>query len=279
MKVAGAVIVSAAIPALALAQSGQFQAKFEKSRKSGVAVSGTVSAISGSSITLTAKNGIAYTVDASSAKLYRRFGAAMQISDMQNGDTLQIKGTVSGTSVAATEIRDQSLQAKNGVFTGKVTAVSGSSFTLQAGRGSQTVNTDSSTVFKKNGQADSNGIVDVTAGASVVVSGVWDRTNSNVTAKSVNVVIRQLAIRVSGSVSSVSGQSLSMTDKTGTVYSVDASKARVTYKGGRKADAGIIQSGDSVAVTGRHQSGSLNITASLIRDLSRTTASSTVSSN
>jgi len=81
-------------------------------------VMGTVSAISGTTITLTAKQpgsdtDVVYTVDASSAtvKKFTKGDAAgkpsettIAVGGIATGDKLMVKGTVSGTNITATEI-------------------------------------------------------------------------------------------------------------------------------------------------------------------------------
>jgi Domain of unknown function (DUF5666) len=230
-------------------------------------ISGTVASVSGNSIMLTGSKGASYSVDATNAKLVRRFGAAMQLSDIQTGDVLLVTGVVNGTSVAAKTIRDQSLQAHNGTFNGTVSAVNGSGFTLQSKqRGNQTINTTSSTVFKK-GTASSS-LSDIAVGQTVTVSGVWDRTNSNVTASRVTIKVGPISI--TGTLGSISGNILSVTTASSTTYSVDATNARIVYKGGRKGSLSILQTGDSLNVYGKTVSGSTSIMATLVRDSSRT---------
>lgn len=263
-RIAGMVTALAMLPFLAFAQGPAVSARIHLS-----SWTGTVSNISGSSFVLAANNGATYTVDASAAKTHRRFGAAMQVADIQAGDSVVVRGTADGSNIKAVIVRDTSLQAKNGVFSGKVAAVSGSSFTLEtSGRGAQTVNTDSSTVFKKNGQPAS--LSDVVAGSQVRVTGVWDKTNNNILAKFVNVIIRMAKINITGSLSSVSGSSLTVNASDNTAYTVDASRARVVKKFGGKISLADLTVGDSLKIQGRHAVSSTSITAGLIRDLSIT---------
>ena len=235
-------------------------------------VSGTVTGISGNTITLTSSASTTpFTVDATNAKLLRKFGASMVITDIQTGDTLQVRGTVSGSSVIATTIRDMSLQAKNGTFSGTISAMNGTSFTLQSKeRGSQTINTTSTTVFKKNGQAAT--LSDLASGQTVTVSGVWDRTNSNVTATKVNIVIKMVSVNIKGTLQSVSGTTLTILGSDSVNYSVDASKAKVTYKNGHKGTVSILQTNDSLQVMGRQVASSTTVTALVVKDLSQTFA-------
>ena len=68
---------------------------------------GTVSALSGNTITLTGKNGTTYTIDASTASVEKV--SSSSVSSIAVGDSLTINGTVSGSSVTAKNIIDGSL--------------------------------------------------------------------------------------------------------------------------------------------------------------------------
>ena len=154
------------------------------------------------------------------------------------------------------------------MFSGKVTALNGTSFTLQTyGRGSETVNTDSATVFKKNGQPAQ--LSDVAVGSQVRVSGVWDKTNNNVSAKFVNVIVRMARLNITGTLNSVTDTTLTVSGSNSTTYTVDASKARIVKLHGGKIGLADLASGDSLRIYGRHEIGSTNVTAALIRDLSK----------
>jgi len=233
-------------------------------------VTGVFQSVSGEIISMTAKNSSStlYSVDATNAKFVRRYGATMQLSDMQAGDVLVVTGVINGTNITAKTIRDQSLQAHNGTFVGTVSgAVNGSSFTIQSkARGTQTINTTSTTIFKE-GTASSS-LSDIAVGQTVTVSGVWDRTNSNITATKVTIKVGSLSF--TGTLGSLSGSILSVTTASSTTYSVDATNARITYKGGRKGDISILQTGDSLSIYGKAVSGSANVIASSVRDTSRT---------
>jgi Domain of unknown function (DUF5666) len=82
----------------------------------GSMISGTVSAISGTTITLSGKQGfnpgaaaVSYTIDASNATFNkfsqgadgRPTSTAISLSDIQVGNTITVRGTVSGTAVTA----------------------------------------------------------------------------------------------------------------------------------------------------------------------------------
>jgi hypothetical protein len=70
-------------------------------------VAGTVSAINGSSLTITTKSNVTYTVDASNAKVLTGQTTA-SLSNVIVGDSVLVQGTVNGTSVTATSVIDQS---------------------------------------------------------------------------------------------------------------------------------------------------------------------------
>jgi len=65
---------------------------------------GTVSAVNGNTITLTGKNGTAYTIDASSAKVKKVSDSS--VSNIAVGDTLEVSGSTSGSTITATNIVD-----------------------------------------------------------------------------------------------------------------------------------------------------------------------------
>lgn len=73
-------------------------------RGKGHGVMGTVSAVNGSTITLTGPDGASYTVDASSANVQKMVAGAL--TDVVVGDRIGVHGDVSGTSVKATRIMD-----------------------------------------------------------------------------------------------------------------------------------------------------------------------------
>ena len=67
---------------------------------------GTVSAINGSSLTITNKSNVTYSIDATNASIMK-MGTSTTISNVAVGDTLVIQGTVNGNSVTASSIIDR----------------------------------------------------------------------------------------------------------------------------------------------------------------------------
>jgi riboflavin synthase alpha subunit len=73
-------------------------------------ITGTIAGVNGSMLTVTGSNGTTYTVDASNATLVKKGSSASSISAINVGDTVQIEGNASGTSVTATTILDNVAQ-------------------------------------------------------------------------------------------------------------------------------------------------------------------------
>lgn len=91
----------------AFAQSSPPSGGYGRSGSGGFSgVFGKVTAISGTTITITdSRNSTTYTVDASNATVTKN-GAASSISSIVVGDTIVVQGTTSGDSVTATSIMD-----------------------------------------------------------------------------------------------------------------------------------------------------------------------------
>jgi hypothetical protein len=88
-------------------ERGSDGAKTGKRRKEFQGVAGIVSSISGSHITLVGKDEITYIVDASSAQVKKKgISLGASLADIKSGDKLLIKGVVTGSTVAATEISE-----------------------------------------------------------------------------------------------------------------------------------------------------------------------------
>ena len=70
-------------------------------------VSGKITAVNGGTVTITDSKGTTYTIDASTSKLEKI--STISTSDLAIGDTINVQGTVSGTSVTAKNIVDGSM--------------------------------------------------------------------------------------------------------------------------------------------------------------------------
>lgn len=241
-------------------------------------LTGKVTAINGTSLSLLAKKGT-YTVDISSAKLVRRFGAKMLASEIQVNDELFVNGTTSSstsTSITAKMVRNNSLQARKGTFEGTVSGLTPNSFVLSTkNRKDQTILLTASTTFSKEGKTAA--LSDLINGSRVVVHGVWDRANANVTAKSVRITV--LSKHLSGTISAISAGSLTMTGKTPTsTFTIDISSAKLLRRFGGTATLAELKVGDKVEVHAKQSTETSPLMGVWVRDLSITASSSASSS-
>ncbi len=176
-------------------------------------VFGTVSSVSGTTLTVTARSfvrpnatnsgsantnsaGTVYTVDASNA-IVMKGNATSTLSAVAVGDTVMVQGTVSGTSVTATEIRDGLPQRGAGfgrpgfgqgnaattikgngqpVVGGTVGTVSGSTFTMTTAQGDITYNVDASSATVTKDNATSS-VSSIASGDKVLVQGSVNGTS------------------------------------------------------------------------------------------------------
>lgn len=168
----------------------------------GPGVFGTVTSISGTTLTVTQKmmlrggennaTGTVYTVDASSANVMKD-GATSSVSSIAVGDVVTVAGTVNGTSVTATTIRDGMLQRGVGqkdpkqphaqiitgngqpVIGGNVTAISGTTLTVtNKSDVVYTVDASSATVEKSHATSSVSAIA---VGDNVIVQGTVQGTS------------------------------------------------------------------------------------------------------
>ena len=73
-------------------------------------VLGTVSTISGSTLTITNKSNVTYTVDATNAKITVGNTTA-SVSSIAVGDMVVVQGTINGTSIVASNVINQNKPA------------------------------------------------------------------------------------------------------------------------------------------------------------------------
>jgi hypothetical protein len=83
-------------------------------------IGGTVTAVSGNTITITNKSNVSYTIDATSAKITKS-GTTATVANIAVGDSLVAQGTINGNSVTAVNIVDSgamkgTAEAKVGLF-------------------------------------------------------------------------------------------------------------------------------------------------------------------
>lgn len=111
----------------------------------GMPISGTVTAINGTTLTVSvpgSTTGTVYTVDASSSTMkYAASNTPIPLSAILVGDTVRVRGSTSGTTITAKTISDPSMIGRN-LFMGKVTSVTGTTITVDSKmKGSATTTT------------------------------------------------------------------------------------------------------------------------------------------
>lgn len=143
----------------------------------------TVTAINGTSLTIS-KNGTVYTVNTdSSTKFARRYWGDTTLVEFSAGNIVNVQGTWADeakTSINAKYIRNRSIMKKHGIFVGQVVSKNGTSFVIQStGRGNQTVSFSSTTKF--TGRLGRSMTYDqIKVGDKVEVKGIWDKSTNKI---------------------------------------------------------------------------------------------------
>lgn len=147
-------------------------------------IGGEITANSGSSLTVT-KDGKTYTVNTTAnTVLKRRYWGNAKLSEMVNGDKVNVWGKFTDTTkltIDARMIRDLSIMKRFGVFVGTVKTVNGNTLTIDTvNRGTQTVTVSSLTKFTNRKEVSINQS-DIVVGHRIRVKGMWDEANKTIT--------------------------------------------------------------------------------------------------
>lgn len=157
-------------------------------------VFGTVASVNGTTLTVTSKvgpnnsAGSTYTIDASNATITKN-GASAFVSNIVIGDTVMIQGTVSGSNVTATTIRDGTPQQRTPkpkpnpiiqgdgqpIVAGNVTTISDMTLTI-TNKSNIVYTIDASNAKIEKGNATSS-LSNVVVGDSVIVQGTINGTS------------------------------------------------------------------------------------------------------
>ena len=215
-QVSANVNVSAQIPGQQWGQGGQREGGMREGMQGsakGMApgIFGTVSAVSGTSLTVTGKQGFGptsatttYTVDASNSTV-RKDNATSTVSSIAVGDTVMVRGTVSGTSITATSIFDGVMMR------------GGQGMGMMGGKGRDGMASSTSPVTG-NGQPVIAGTISAISGSSITitnksnVSYTVDASNAKIVQGQNTIAISNLAVGTSVIVQgSVNGKSVTAT--------------------------------------------------------------------
>lgn len=188
-------------------------------------LTGTVSSVSGNTIMITGGGGFTHTVDVGSSTTYTEGGNAATLSAVVVGLKISAKGIVASDhtvldaqSVAITAPKD---------VRGVVTAVTGTSVTVQNSKTSTTVVTvNPSTSFFAGTNPVTSAALAVGEHVDVALS-----PSAPMTAVKVNIQV----VSLTGTVSSVSGEAITITGGSGFTRTIDVSAVTTYTEGGAAA--------------------------------------------
>jgi hypothetical protein len=213
----------------------------------------TISAISGSTLTLTTEDGWTRTIAVTSATTITKAGQAIAVGQLAVGDSIHFKqqrgsdGSFTITAIAVVLPR----------VAGTVTGVTAEAITLTARGGTtRTITTNSSTTYRMGGAAASRS--DVSVGSTIIATGTEGSGNA-FTAARVTIKVP----RVIGTVTAKTATTITITRRDGTSQTINVG-AGTTYKvaGVTAANLGDLAVGMRLEATGRQNAdGSLDATA------------------
>jgi hypothetical protein len=236
------------------------------------ALIGTVTAVSGSTLTVKAgENGATYSVDASDAVI-RKGSSTTTLSTVVVGDVVMVQGAINGTSVVATNVTTakSSSEIKKPIgdnltgIIGSVTAIDGTKLTVKGKNNvTYTVSAGDAKVWKNRN--NTSALANIKIGDSLIVQGTISGTA--VTAK--NIYIVRLPdfgdrVAISGTVTATSENTITLTGTNGTVYTILAADAKIKVDNKDNASLSDIKVGETITVTGT--ASGTTITASAITD-------------
>jgi hypothetical protein len=151
-------------------------------------VSGTITAVSAASITVHDAQGNNVILMLTANTIIRKGDASVAATDLKTGDKVEVaavaQGTVNTAIAIHVEAPEPAEDAKPGLVSGPVTAVSGTALTVRRDNGSVIVKTDASTVIKKKGSTVA--LSDVHVGDTVTAAGTF-ATDGSLLAKQIEV--------------------------------------------------------------------------------------------
>jgi hypothetical protein len=262
-----------ALPVLAQANPGFGKGVNRGGQMQGQGVVGTVSAVSGNIITIIGKQGFnnaniaaakTFTVDATNAKITKN-NVASTITGIAVGDTVIVQGTVNGTNITATIVRDGVMmggaRGVNGQgISGTVASINGTTLAITSkarmNKGAVTTYTvdASSATVTKNGAASS--VSSIATGDTVMVQGTVIGTS--VVAKTIRDGIPQAQPEIqgngqpviAGSVTVINGSTITITNKSNVTYTIDASNAKFVINGITSPTVSNVAVGDNLVIQG-----------------------------
>lgn len=158
-------------------------------------IEGSVTAISGTTLTVQGSRGAVYTVNASGASIFGHENVTIPLNSIKVGDKVSVTGTLSGSTIVAYKVKDKSDMTGKVSQTfkaGIVTAINGAAVTIGnfGTTGTTTFVTNSSTKYKVNGNVASSSAL--TLGSHVLVLGSTTAGSTSVNASVVVILTEGL---------------------------------------------------------------------------------------
>ena len=199
----------------------------------------TVTGVSGQTITAKQRDGTSVTIKTTSSTVFSRAGKTASLSDVTSGEQIHVQGTKnSDGSITATRV-DIELPS----YGGQVTAISGSTITLQDHQGTaHTIKTTSSTRFTLAGQSAS--LSDVKTGEQISAEGTLN-SDGSLTAETVQIELPGYR----GQVTAISGSTITVQDR-GDTRTIETTSSTTFTRGGQSASLSDIKVGDQIAAEG-----------------------------
>ncbi len=144
-------------------------------------IQGTVTFVSGSTLTIQGSKGAVYTVNASGAVVTGYEGRTLSLSAIAVNDKVEVKGSLLNNVIIATKIKDKTDRTGvvfQAVKIGTVTSISGNTVTLAnfGSQGTTVVTTNTATKYKVNNTAATSSAL--TVGSHVWIYGTSTATSS-----------------------------------------------------------------------------------------------------
>lgn len=211
-----------------------------------------------------------YSAEISQAKLSRRNGSAMLLSEILPGDKLEVKGNIwPDNSINAESVRNLSLYPRKTTISGKILSIDvleKSLFVQSPGKQPQKVKTNQFTIFKVNSVAF--GFDTLESGLNLKAEGVWERQGDTVEASLIQVSSRLVNIDFNGEVVMVSPLAITVLAENNVIYGVNIEAAKLQNKKNKVIPIGQFSPGQKVRVWGRHISGKEKVFASRVKNSS-----------
>ncbi len=228
-------------------------------------ITGTVTVVNGSTITVQTASNTTYTVNTSGALIRHTTTGDTTLS---SGDRVFIQGVVSGSSVVAAVVIDAGAKSdpkpsdedKRMGIAGTVTAKSSSNITVLGKNGTTyTVSTVNATFWKNKHETTASS--DISVGDTVLVQGTV--TGSNVSGAKVYVIkLPQSGSNtngaITGTVTAKDGDTITLLASNGTSYTVNATEADFRNWNKKSESINEVKIGESISVSGDINGSTIN---------------------